>query len=380
MERSIFFWFDSPPKVGKGAFNYVADNYPGPVHYVFNNDFRDERKVTKWDDGDYGKAHIHLLYKEKNEQTAIADIFRTHAHDIHIINGFSSLITKKIKPFIVTSGMEIGFLSERPVLMGNWLEHHLRRLYFWWKYSSLRRTYIHNTKVVMPLGMLGVKTFARYGWPTDMMFPFMYNPILTRIIPESYMVHKPVRFLYVGRFFYKTKGVDTLMKSIKHLRGEWTLDLVGGYGKNAQEVITWAEAHPQVQYLGSWASSSIVSNLADYDVVIIPSKYDGWNLLVNEALHAGVGTIATNQTTSHEVIEESAAGMVIKADSPCSLANAMQSIVDNPQTVIEWKQRATRFCPNISTEQVGKYLLDIINYSFKNIGSRPICPWIRKQF
>lgn len=381
MERNIFFWFDSPPKVGKGAFNYVANNYSGTVHYVFNNDFREERKATKWDDGDYGKAHLHLLYKEKNEEDAIAEIFREHSTDIHLINGFSSLITKKIKSFIIGGNVEIGFLSERPVLMGNWLEHHIRAIYFSWKYASIRRTFFHSTKVVLPLGMLGVRTFNKYGWPMDRMFPFMYNPVLKCITPKYYTSHHPLRFLYVGRFYYKTKGVDTLMKATNYLHGEWELHMVGGYGKNANEVITWAESHPHVQYLGSWSSPSIVSHLIDYDVVVIPSKYDGWNLLVNEALHAGIGAIATDQTTSHEVIENSEAGMVVKANNPKALSSAMQYAIDNPKSVIEWKQRATRFCPNISTEKVGQYLLDIINFSFnKNIGSRPICPWIKKQY
>ena len=47
-ESEIIFWFDSPPKVGKGAFNYVANNWGNSVYYVFNNDFRQERKNNNW--------------------------------------------------------------------------------------------------------------------------------------------------------------------------------------------------------------------------------------------------------------------------------------------------------------------------------------------
>lgn len=373
---SIFFWFDSPPKVGKGAFNYVANNWPKQVYFVFNNDFRAERKAANWNDGDFGKAHIIALYNEKSPETKIHEIFSQYSHSVHIVNGFSSLIMKKISHYVCQEGMKLLLLSERPDQMGNWYERILRDLFFQIKYRWLYRQFKPYVKAFLPLGGMGKDTFRRYGWEEQVMFPFMYNPPIEDISSQSMKdVHHPIKFLYVGRFYYKTKGTDVLMKAISYLEGDWTLDLVGGYGKNADDVIKWAETEKNVHYIGKWNSLEVTKNMQQYDVVVIPTKYDGWNLLVNEGLHAGIGVITTNEAVSHEIIEKSGAGIVVQARSPRLFAEALQHAIDNPTDVIEWKRKAEQFVPRISTPVVGAYLIDIINYSIYNEGERPLCPW-----
>lgn len=374
---SIYFWFDSPPKVGKGAFNYIANNWPEPVYFVFNNDFRAERKESNWNDGNFGKACIIELYKEENAKKTIHDIFTSHQEDIHIVNGFNSMIMRKIKHKVRLNGTLLIVLSERPDQMGNLFERGVRDVYFYLKYRWLHFQFKPFVKAFLPLGQLGKNTFRKYGWNEEIMYPFMYNPQLEDISDKSEKIaHQPLRFLYVGRFYYKTKGVDVLMKATECLRGDWTLDLVGGYGLNANDVMKWAEKKENVRYIGRWDSIKVTVNMQQYDVVVIPTKYDGWNLLVNEGLHAGIAVITTDEAVSHEVIKKSQAGKIVKANDSFELAKAMQFAIDNPLQVVEWKRNAQNFVPLIATPTVGKYMLDIINFAIYNEGKRPICPWI----
>ena len=41
------------------------------------------------------------------------------------------------------------------------------------------------TKVFFPLGGLGMKTFALYGWRSDAMYPFMYNRLYIAVNPHQ---------------------------------------------------------------------------------------------------------------------------------------------------------------------------------------------------
>lgn len=376
-KNPIYFWFDSPPKVGKGAFNFVANNWSEKVYFVFNNDFRSERKASHWDDGDFGKAILIKLYEEENPTNIIKNIFVENPSAIHIINGFTTQIMGRIKPYVCTIGTFLIVLSERPVQMGNPFERFLRNLYFTYKYRRIHSYFKKYVKAFLPLGSLGKTTFMKYGWDSNIMFPFMYNPQLSDISDMSEKTaRKPLRFLYVGRFYYKTKGVDVLMKASQYLKGEWTLDLVGGYGKNADEIMQWAKNSSNVTYIGRWDSMEVTQNMQQYDVVVVPTKYDGWNLLVNEGLHAGIAVITTDEAVSHEVIAKSGAGSVVRANRPKELAAAMQNAIDNPEIVKEWKTKAHLFVPNISTPTVGRYMLDIINYVIYNEGIRPHCPWL----
>lgn len=376
-KHAIYFWFDSPPKVGKGAFNYVANNWPEEVHYVFNNDFREERKASNWNDGDFGKAWITELFREANPDETIDKIFCENPQAIHVVNGLDSLIMRKIKKRLFSYNVPLVVLSERPVLMGGIFEKLLRKVFFQLKYRRLYHQFKSYVKAFLPLGQLGVDTFRRYGWRRDVMFPFMYNPQLTDIsVLSDKDIHRRVRFLYVGRFYYKTKGIDTLMKATSFLKGDWSLDLVGGYGLNADEVIEWANTRKQVHYKGRWNSLEVTKKMQEYDVIVIPTKYDGWNLLVNEGLHAGIGVITTNEAVSHEIIEKCGAGIVVEADNPRKLAEALQFAINHPEEVSAWKHKASLFVSRISTPVVGQYMIDTINYCIYNEGIRPKCPWV----
>lgn len=376
-QSEIIFWFDSPPKVGKGAFNYVANHWTGPVYYVFNNDFRAERKAVNWDDGDFGRAHTVALYEHADEPAFLDAFFAAHAEAVHVVCGFTTRIMRKLRSHLCRRGVRLLVFSERPVTMGGRAERLLREAWFRLKYTHLRHVFEPYTSAFLPLGMLGVRTFRRYGWPQAKLWPFMYNP---QIAPVEGGGRKtagaPLQFLYVGRFYHKTKGTDVLMKSASGLVGNWHLDLVGGYGPDAAEVEAWAERQPHVSYVGRWSAGDVLRRMAAYDVVVVPSRYDGWNLLVNEAFHAGVGVIATDGAVSDELVSASGAGLVVPAGRPDRLRAAMQHAVNHPDEVAAWKERAAAFCPRISVDAVGRYLQNIISHVFFGAGERPQCPWL----
>ena len=104
--------------------------------------------------------------------------------------------------------------------------------------------------------------------------------------------------------------------------------------------------------------------MQEYDVVVVPSRYDGWNLLVNEAINAGVGVIATNHAVSDEVVSSSGAGLVVPANNSKKFAEAMQLVIDNPNIIPTWKKNALDFIPRISPRTVGEYLIDILDHNF----------------
>lgn len=374
----IVFWFDTPPKVSKGAFNYTSKHWGNKVYYICNFDYPEYRKKNNWNDGDFGNAEVIMLQNISDSDLFIKEFIAKHKSAIHILAGFTTVITRRIKQKLRESGIEVTIFSERPVDMGSALERYARKMYFKYKYSKFYREFNDWTKVFLPLGMSGVNTFAKYGWPAEKMFPFMYNPESYDIVrrnPSSPFNHK-VKFLYVGRFYHKTKGTDVLMRACDNLRGDWSLDMVGGYGKNAEDVINWAKNHPNVNFIGSWKSETVCENMQDYDVVIIPSRYDGWNLLVNEAVNAHVGIITTNQAVSDEVVSSGQMGIVVEGGNWKQLRNAMRNVVDNPTLIETWKANSAAFAKRISPATVGEYFMSILDYAYVIKNERPICPWL----
>lgn len=375
MTETVIFWFDHPPMVEVGPFNELSRKWEGEVLYIISNPHRSERVLANWKE-EYGRAKVVCLYEESDRASRIQSIIKEHPDAIHVLNGFDTKICKEIKPYLFKNGLKALLFSERPAIMGSWVEKLLRQIHARLKYSRLCHEYADYVRAIIPMGEKGVDAFMRLGFPKDRIYDFMYCPPLFDISREKVMrVHDPVRFVYVGRFFYKTKGTDVLIDALPFLKGNWSLDLVGGYGANRDEVLERIKGYENVHYIGTWNSDSVVKNLQDYDVVVIPSKADGWNLLVNEAIHAGVGVIVSDQAVSHEVISWHGGGAVFKSESPVQLASAMQRVIDEPEIAMKWMKEAKESVALISMETVGQYLYDIIRYEFYSVGDRPQCPW-----
>lgn len=375
----LIIWFEAPPKVSKGAFNHLSKHWGNKVYFIANTDFKEERKLTNWNDGYYGDAEFVQLSEYKDSDEIIENIINQYPNAIHVLSGFTNGIQSRVRKYLFKEGIKLGLFSERPDTMGSWFEKTIRKIWFQFKYRRAKFMFEPYVSVFLPLGQCGVNTFASFGWNRKIMYPFMYNPIIK--VPQytkSREVFNHVKFLYVGRFYYKTKGINTLMKATRYLKGDWSLDLVGGYGKDANEVIKWVETQENVNYIGSWSSEDVCKNMTEYDVVIVPSNYDGWNLLPNEAIHAGLATIVTNEAVSDEMIKISGAGLVVPAGEPREMAVAMQTAIDNPEKVNQWKSNTLNYVNRISEETVGNYLIDILDYTFYNIETmaRPKCPWL----
>ncbi|WP_446773583.1 glycosyltransferase family 4 protein [Macellibacteroides fermentans] len=371
----LIFWFDTPPKVEVGAFNALSKIWPNKVIYVILNDLRQERKKAGWDDSDYANAEVIKLFSESDQQNIINKLITEYPNAIHVGNGFDTPIMKIVKYRIFSENCKFLLFTERPAPIGKGIKLFARKVYQFFKYSKLCREYRKHTDILLPLGHQGARAYQLCGFPKSKIYPFLYCPQLKKAKTSS-NIHKPLKFVYVGRFFYPTKGTDVLLKAIPCLHGDWDVSFAGGYGANSDEVISFIEIYPNVHYLGTWQSNEVVDNLANFDVAIVPSTADGWNLIVNEAIHAGVVVISSDQAVSHEVLEKSKSGFVFKSRDYIQLSKLMQGLIDSPDKVPQLKKNALVFADTISDSNIGHYLADILNYTFYNEGDRPVCPWI----
>ncbi len=375
--RSLIFWFEQPPKVGKGCFNYMTKAWNGKVIYAYLHDFNEIRKSVKWDDGDYGDAVMVDL--SENTEEKIKNLFETEADAVHVLAGFKSNIIKYLDNYIFSNKYQFICFSERPGVYGKWWQRLIKRLYVPISEILIARKYQKYVKAYLPLGLQGVNENKHYGWKSEKLYPFMYDPVDCVTDKNVYPVNSPMKFLYVGRFSRYTKGTDILLKALNEVKADkslYTIDFVGGYGDMKDEVISWAENTENAAFLGSWNSLEVGNNMKKYDVCIVPSKFDGWNLLVNEATRAHIGIIASDEAVSHEVVAHSGAGIVVKACRPKEMAKAIEYAVNNPEVVKEWKEKSKIYSPKISSASVGDYVIDIINYECLGMGEkRPVCPW-----
>ena len=178
---------------------------------------------------------------------------------------------------------------------------------------------------------------------------------ITALAPEHPAVRQGtatpgvVRYLYVGRLIER-KGLDVLLEAFRRLEaGElW----VAGDGPLRGEVEAAAAREPRLRLLGHLEGEALADVYREADVLIVPSYYEPWGLVVHEALAHGLPVIVSDQVgAGDDLVEPGANGYVVPAGSPQALAEAMEALT--AWTAEQWQAVAAR-----SDERLAAYSVD----------------------
>jgi len=376
----LVIWFKSPPRAGRGGFNGAAEVWGSDVTYACMHGLPQERLSNGFDSGGYGGADVVVIPSEPAARRATIDgIIKESPAAINLFGGFGMPVRQALEAYISrTAQPRAAVFSERPGAYGAPVRRVAKRLLLPLIHRGYHARYRKSVAAYLPLGQLGVASAIRSGWDPATLFPFMYCPDPLSASGTGEGGHPDLRMLYVGRFARATKGIDTLMDAIDLLpTGSWRIDLVGGYGEYRDRTIRWANERPNATYVGPWPADEICQRMLDYDLIVVPSRFDGWNVVVNEAIQAGRAIVSTDQAVSDEMVRASGAGHVVPADDPRALASVLQDAIDDPQKVRGWQQSARLYAPRVSSASVGRYLVDVLDHVFLEAqGSRPECPWL----
>lgn len=380
LDRDIIFWLNQPPRVEKGAYNNVSRKVHGETYYICSHDFPAERKQSNWDDGNYGKAKVVFLPKDKNGRMAvISSLLKNSDNKVHIVCGLRGSMADIICPILKKRHIKFCVVSERPNIVYTNIKGIYQRIGVEILHRIKRIRYENSVIAFLALGKRGLEKFGKLGWPAEKLYEFMYcgeyneNTQVVRERNSKTSLH----FVYIGRFDFRTHAVNILMKAFDNLNMySWRLDMAGGYGEKKDEVMEWIKNHSNIKYIGRINANDVGKRMLEYDVVLVPSRSEGWNCQINEALYAGIPIITTTEAVSDELVSKSGAGIVVKGADAKAYEDAIKSVINDPSLVTQWQKSAYKYRNKISAETVGEYLIGILNYAYGySTGTRPICPW-----
>jgi glycogen(starch) synthase len=159
--------------------------------------------------------------------------------------------------------------------------------------------------------------------------PVDFAPVDRRPAPPSALD----RWVFAGGLIER-KGVLRLLQAFSHFapgRPEATLDLFGSgpLEDKLRELAAGAGLGERVRFRGSVPHGELLSALASYDVLLAPSTFETFHLVVPEAVAAGVPVVATRSGGPQEAlagVEDLVGRLVDVNDDPQELVDAVQDL------------------------------------------------------
>ena len=112
-------------------------------------------------------------------------------------------------------------------------------------------------------------------------------------------------FLFCGQMIAR-KGLDDLLAAFGRLPSRARLLLVGREAElPARLAALPGEVRARIEYAGFQPPEALPRFFARADVFVLPSRYDGWGVVVNQALGAGLPVICSDQVgAGHDLVVE----------------------------------------------------------------------------
>lgn len=165
----------------------------------------------------------------------------------------------------------------------------------------------------------------------------IYNGIPLSEIPyrTQWQDSNEYRLLQISRLVHDKKGQDLLIEAVAHLKMRQpelllTLDFIGG-GESESYLRTMVKKLnicDRVRFLGVLPKSEVYECLHNYEMLIQPSRYEGFGLTIAEAMAANVPVIVSDIEGPLEVIDNGRCGQVFASGRSTSLAESILNTID----------------------------------------------------
>jgi glycosyltransferase involved in cell wall biosynthesis len=130
-----------------------------------------------------------------------------------------------------------------------------------------------------------------------------------------------LRVLFVGRLD-RQKGVDILYKALEHLR-ERAFAVVVGEAVVADPSRS-VPPPPNVRAMGWLARQQIAELCRAADVLVVPSRWEGFGLVALEAMRCGCAVVASRTGGLPEVIDDGVSGLLFEPGDAGQLAALLE--------------------------------------------------------
>jgi glycosyltransferase involved in cell wall biosynthesis len=246
-------------------------------------------------------------------------IQRARTADLVVFNYYRHANAERLIDERAASGGPWCFWGERPGFRQTGLAGRLLRR---WKLAKLHASAVP----IWGIGKFAVDGYREEFGSQRAYFNLPYFSDLERFDVPAREEKRERTFLFSGSLTPR-KGVDLVAGAFVRLAQEFSnvrLRIVGDGELRESLVRTLRPVSERVEFVGFKDWHELPAEYAAADVLCVPSRYDGWGLVVPEGLAAGLPVIAADRMgAALEFVESGRNGWLIRAGDEEALFDAM---------------------------------------------------------
>ncbi len=271
------------------------------------------------------------------------------------------------------SQISAGYQNDRRQYI-NWLKAKLRPILYG-IYGVLLR---HRISGVFAISCRAVAQYESIGIVKEKIFPFGYFvPYVPACSLASFTASSDksgLKMIFIGNLISR-KGLDILINAVRALKNKGLSLILDVYGPGNLDKYGFDQV--TVRYCGLIPFGEAQTVISAYDLLVLPSRYDGWGVVVNEALMAGVPVVCSNQVGAGAVVEKWKCGFTFLSENESDLAGKLNELMIHPERLNNMRLAAIAAGKSLDPKVAGQYMFNIISQDYVRTGIRKNieCPW-----
>ncbi len=224
---------------------------------------------------------------------------------------------------------------------------------------------------LMTLGTGAEEDYLRFGatrW-TFWQFGYAVRPI---DVPETPRAEGPIRLLFAGALNPR-KGVDLLLRALADPRvrpASWELTVAGAGAQETElkQLAVSLGLESRVRFTGMVPLGDMDGYYRASDVLVLPSRFDGWGAVVNEAMEYGLAVLVSDSCGCAEMlVEHGTNGFVFPSGDLSVLSECLAKLVESRERCLAMRvasrERIAMFRPAVAAEAVAALFRGLTGYA-----------------
>ena len=195
------------------------------------------------------------------------------------------------------------------------------------------------------------------GLPGVNVVPYAFPPVAAERHYPLITGARPLKLLFVGGLSQR-KGIADLFAAVQSFGNKVDLTVVGS--KLVDNCAVLNEALTKHRWIPSLPHDGVLKLMHQHDVLVFPSLFEGFGLVITEAMAQGTPVITTDRTAGPDIITDGENGWLMEAGSTSKLQEAIERLLVQPALIKATGQAAMATASKRPWTVYGEELLDVI--------------------